>query len=814
MIEPAQISVSTQNSNKQENQGCSGLAAMILLSIWIIAASFIAQIVNWSLVQAIFEGSLRITDLRWLVLLLYALLLLIPLLIAYKVVRNPVYRARFKSLALISTLAFLLSISRTAGITNWQLAVTNQLAVTIPFLLIFWLVQRKENSGTEPEQKPALSMILLSAAAGGFLGMPWVLLGAQGSFLDTILATMSAAAFGAVIAAVLVTSADASPLNGQPDGKKRGVAGMGWTITLGLIILTVAADQNGNGWVLAAAVLPLGFACAALSMRMDGSISKAGRAAAGVLAALGLAWPMIMIDPDELSFVISSGSGELLEDVSIAAGIAFAIALMVMAVFLLVRNWYHTSNIKINVSASIFLQIWVAILVVYFFIGQPGFFGEKTFVILKSQADLSSERAITDPIIRRNAVYQSLVKNANSSQKELRTWLNSKNISYKSYYLVNAVELEADPILRGQLAVRSDVDRVLDSPILRPLSGKIPVANGLGLQPKGSEWNLKMIGAEAVHSELNIRGEGIIVGQSDSGAQGDHPEFAARYRGVIEGNDDYNWLDPWFASKSPVDIGGHGTHTLGSILGEKVGVAPKAEWIGCVNLARNLGNPALYLDCMQFMLAPFPQNGDPFLDGKPVKGANVLNNSWGCPDVEGCDPGTYLPAVKALRDAGVFVVASAGNSGYGGCSTVQDPLAIYEDVYTVGAIDETGNLADFSSLGPVEVDGSGRVKPDIVAPGVDILSSFPGSTYEMNSGTSMAGPHVVGVVALMWSANPNLIGDIDRTREILNQTADPYSGRIPDCAQNNGKPDNAAGYGVVNAYKAVQQALADRKNNQ
>ncbi len=184
--------------------------------------------------------------------------------------------------------------------------------------------------------------------------------------------------------------------------------------------------------------------------------------------------------------------------------------------------------------------------------------------------------------------------------------------------------------------------------------------------------------------------------------------------------DDYNWYDPWNGSKKPVDIGGHGTHTLGSIVGKNVGVAPKAEWIGCVNLARNLGNPAYYLDCMQFMLAPFPQNGDPFKDGEAGKGANVLNNSWGCPAAEGCDPETFIPAVRALKDAGVFVVASAGNTGYGGCSSIQDPLALYEDVYTVGAVDKNRNLAGFSSVGPVTVDGSGRTKPDIGAPGVDV----------------------------------------------------------------------------------------------
>jgi subtilisin family serine protease len=97
-----------------------------------------------------------------------------------------------------------------------------------------------------------------------------------------------------------------------------------------------------------------------------------------------------------------------------------------------------------------------------------------------------------------------------------------------------------------------------------------------------------------------------------------------------------------------------------------------------------------------------------------------------------------------------------------------------------------------------------------VAPGEDVISSYPNSTYYSAGGTSMAGPHVVGVVALMWSANPKLIGDIDKTREILNETADTYTGEVPECVKNTGIPNNASGYGNVNAYKAVQKSLEIR----
>ncbi len=84
-----------------------------------------------------------------------------------------------------------------------------------------------------------------------------------------------------------------------------------------------------------------------------------------------------------------------------------------------------------------------------------------------------------------------------------------------------------------------------------------------------------------------------------------------------QSDDDFHWLDPWNQLSSPIDINGHGTHTLGIILGKETGIAPEANWIGCVNLARNFGNPGKYLDCLQFLFAPYPQNGNPFIDGDP-----------------------------------------------------------------------------------------------------------------------------------------------------------------------------------------------------
>ncbi|HEX5691106.1 MAG TPA: S8 family serine peptidase, partial [Roseiflexaceae bacterium] len=448
-------------------------------------------------------------------------------------------------------------------------------------------------------------------------------------------------------------------------------------------------------------------------------------------------------------------------------------------------------------------------LLVYTLAGRPGFYGERLFVILRDQADVGAAAQIADRTERLRFVYTTLTGHAQSTQANLRGTLDRFGVPYRPYYLVNAIEVDGGPVLRAYLAMQPEVDRILDSPHLRPL----PATAGVGTEPPesapsagtGAQWNIQMIRADEVWSEFGATGQGIVVGESDSGVQGDHPALRDGYRGR-NGQDDYNWIDPWNASRSPTDVGGHGTHTTGSAVGRNgIGVAPGAEWIGCVNLARNLGNPPAYLDCLQFMLAPYAQGGDAFTGGDPARAAHVLNNSWGCPPIEGCDAGSLGPAVRALRAAGIFVVASAGNQGPN-CSSVSDPIAIYDDAFSVGAIDEQGSIAPFSSRGPVDVDGSERVKPDIVAPGVAIRSAWPGNSYNTIDGTSMAGPHVAGVVALMWSANPKLIGNIDQTERILIETAQPYTGLHDGCFEGD-YPSNAVGYGIVDAYAAVQAAL-------
>jgi subtilisin family serine protease len=217
---------------------------------------------------------------------------------------------------------------------------------------------------------------------------------------------------------------------------------------------------------------------------------------------------------------------------------------------------------------------------------------------------------------------------------------------------------------------------------------------------------------------LGSTGQGIVVGGQDTGYLWDHPALQAHYRGWdgITVTHDYNWHDSIHSnmhgqnscgvdSPVPCDDSGHGTHTMGTAVGDdggsnQIGMAPGAKWIGCRNMDNDWGTPATYLECFEFFLAPYPITGT-VAQGDPSKAPDVTNNSWSCPDYEGCNAATLLEALQVQRAAGIMTVVSATNDGTSGCSTIAEPPAIYADAYTVGALN-TGSdtIAYFSSLGP------------------------------------------------------------------------------------------------------------------
>jgi len=262
-------------------------------------------------------------------------------------------------------------------------------------------------------------------------------------------------------------------------------------------------------------------------------------------------------------------------------------------------------------------------------------------------------------------------------------------------------------------------------------------------------------------------------------------------------------------SPVPCDDDGHGTHTTGTAVGDdgagnQIGMAPGAKWIACRNeVDDDTGTPASYLECMEFFLAPYPVHGTPN-EADPSKAPDITSNSWGCFPQFGCSPRTLQAAVEAQVAAGIMMVVAAGNDGPN-CSTVIYPPCIYEAAYTVGALETgTDSIAYFSSRGPVMIDQSNRIKPNITAPGTETRSSYNTSddAYYSSTGTSMASPHVAGAVALLWSARPELQNDISSTRSVLDRAAV----HILDGVCDGGPPvtpNNTYGNGRLDILAAV-----------
>jgi len=447
-------------------------------------------------------------------------------------------------------------------------------------------------------------------------------------------------------------------------------------------------------------------------------------------------------------------------------------------------------------------------------------------VILAEQADLSAAATAghlsSAPTreARLRYVYDTLREVALRSQASLRAELDTAGVDYRSFYVVNVLSLKGDRALVTRLAVHPEVARIVANPRIRQLLPETQPDGVPLLSPQGVEWGVARIKADDVWA-LDYTGQGIVVAGQDTGYDWDHPALINQYRGYngVTASHDYNWHDAIHSgggicgadSPVPCDDGSHGTHTMGTIVGDdgggnQIGVAPGARWIGCRNMDNGWGTPATYIECFQFFLAPYPIGGDPFTDGVPSLAPHVINNSWTCPPSEGCAWDTLQAIVENVRAAGIVVVASAGNSG-SACSTVRDPPAIYDDAFSVGMTNSSDNIDSRSSRGPVTVDGSGRLKPDVTAPGVGVRSSVPGGGYGVKSGTSMAGPHVAGTVALLWSAAPRLIGDVDATEWIVAQTARPRT-TTQSCGSDGpgDVPNNVYGWGIVDALAAVERA--------
>lgn len=450
--------------------------------------------------------------------------------------------------------------------------------------------------------------------------------------------------------------------------------------------------------------------------------------------------------------------------------------------------------------------------------------GSGSLVILMAdQADVSDAYSINDSDQRGWFVYRVLSDHAREAQKDLIKFLEAKGASFQSFWAANMIVADIDRETAVEIAGRSDVARVDSNRaarwIERPdIAKEVPDTK----KPSSSdaiEWGVSNVNAPAVWTQ-GFNGTGIVVGGLDTGIRWTHSAIKAKYRGWngTTADHNYNWHDAVHTGGGvcgantiePCDDSGHGSHTVGTMVGDdgtgnQVGVAPGAKWIGCRNMNVGDGTPASYTECFQFMIAPTDSAGN---NPDPTKRPHILNNSWGCPASEGCTTRAELETiVNNTQAAGIFVQASAGNSGPN-CSTVSEALAIYDSSFAAGATDVNNALASFSSRGPSTYYSPNLLKPNISAPGSSVrsITRTSDTAYSVLSGTSMASPHVAGVIALLWSARPALVRNIAATRALLQNTANPA---VTLTAQTCGGtpstqiPNNSFGYGRVDALAAL-----------
>ncbi len=485
--------------------------------------------------------------------------------------------------------------------------------------------------------------------------------------------------------------------------------------------------------------------------------------------------------------------------------------------------------------------------------------GPTEFMIyMAQQADLSGAASLASKADKGAHVYQQLTAVAEATQPTVRQLLDQAGASYRSFWISNTISTKGDLTLIEAVALLPEVAAIYPvgrgSLVLPPVteasnsSRQNNSTDGINLIT-AVEPGLGIVNADDVWA-LGYRGQGVVVAGADTGVRFTHNALRNQYRGwggsAASSVHDYNWWDgirtetgtidptnpcngggvPGEPSPFPCDDdeflgGGHGTHTAGTMAGSdggnnQIGMAPEAKWIACRNLVRGVGTVPTYLDCMEWMIAPTKIDGTM---PDPAKAPDVVNNSWGCLEACPTDPNPLRDSLQASRAAGIFYVASAGNDGPE-CNTIFHPLARYPEAFTVGSTTHTtDSISSFSSRGAAAADPENPsspfyLKPNISAPGSNVRSAQRASdnAYAPLSGTSMAGPHVAGLVALVISANPKLAGNVDRIEDIIEQSAVPKTtnegcGVPPD--SNTVVPNNTYGWGRINASAAVNLALAE-----
>jgi uncharacterized repeat protein (TIGR01451 family) len=450
----------------------------------------------------------------------------------------------------------------------------------------------------------------------------------------------------------------------------------------------------------------------------------------------------------------------------------------------------------------------------------------RFLVYLQAEADLQAiaQKRFATMTEQRTAVFSALVDVAQATQPPLARLLDSQMAlgsvaAYQPFYIFNGFAVEGDLDTLVKLARRDDVARIVaNHPVLPVWSGLGAASSSTGglddLHP--DNWNIDLVDAERVWNELGITGLGAVVASIDSGVSYTHTALWKQYRGNLGGgvlDHNYNWFEPddklypngnlgASASGAPYPCKGsfHGTHTMGTMVGQgqesgtQVGMAPGARWIATPLGLCPTADEISIMKSFQWILCPTDLSGD-LATADCSKAPNVVNNSWGLANPAA---DTFRPAIQALRAAGIAPVFAAGNP-LAGPGSIASPANAPEAI-AVGATDSADKVAFFSGRGPSFYPG--EQKPELSAPGVMVTSTVLDNGYTAASGTSMAAPHVAGLVALMVSADlqdgvRNL--DVDELERFMMYTAVDLG--TPG-------PDDDYGYGRINAYDAVRWALS------
>jgi subtilisin family serine protease len=460
----------------------------------------------------------------------------------------------------------------------------------------------------------------------------------------------------------------------------------------------------------------------------------------------------------------------------------------------------------------------------------------SVIVRFRGKADLSAAAGIADRDAQGAYVYETLNRFAEGAQRRTLQALRSAHSlteanGLRRLWIVNAIAIESlTEAMLADLESSPDVERIqLQDRIPQPEEEhEISFAPGIDAVI-GSLGRIKVPDVWA----LGYKGSGIVVANIDTGVLHTHEALVGKYRGTVSAgvyNHDYNWFDPYALNATPRFTGWHGSHTMGTMVGdnggaEQIGVAPDAKWVNCIGfgLADGYATTAGILACGQWMIAPTLPSGNP-ATADPSKRPHVVSNSWTACTTRHSD--IYDAMIEAWTAAGIASAFANGNNvncGYDinpPLGTVGTPASSGKALGVGSTGTTNGAYASHSNKGPTtdpapglpqyaETFGYPDLKPNLVAPGVAIRSAMStgDAVYGNATGTSMSTPMVAGVIGLMWQAAPCLRGNVARTNTLLMQSATRiarYTGSPSDGPGNI--PNQATGWGEVNALAAVQAA--------